>query len=325
MFPVLYISEYIGIPMYTFMIFLGAILFLLVMYVIMFRREHVTSGTFKRLFFVSLPGGVMLYASAFFFNALFHSIEAGKLEIGGITWLGGVFGAFPFMVFLIHKFVPAAKGNALTYFSLMIPGIVIAHGLGRVGCFLAGCCYGSVTNSIFGVSFPADSHAAHQYPGGPNGGSLPVLPTQLFEAVFELALFLVMIIWYKKCRKHNIEIYFIAYGIFRFFMEFLRGDERGGTGFFLSPAQLLCVIMWIAAVILILFKNQVVFHKLYRKCEVWQAEVKVEAKRKRKEFGAKAAIAAMDALRELKTLYDDGIITETEYEEKRQVLMRDIK
>lgn len=322
MFPILTIGEF-RFPMYVLMIALGGIAFLLLMYLFLYKREHVTSSTFKRLFFVVLPGAVMLYFSAYFFNALFHSIEAGKLKLGGITWLGGVFGAFPFMVFLIHKFVPAAKGNAITYFSLLVPGIVIAHGLGRVGCFFAGCCYGSVTDSIFGVSFPAGSHAAHQYPA-PNGGSLPVLPTQLFEAVFELALFLVMVIFYKKCRKHNIEIYFIAYGLFRFLLEFLRGDNRGSTGFFLTPAQLLCIIMWIEAGLLILFKKRIIFHTLYRKCEVWQAEVKVEAKRKRKEFGAKAKLAAMDALRELKTLYDDGILTEAEYEEKKTELMKDI-
>jgi phosphatidylglycerol:prolipoprotein diacylglycerol transferase len=262
----------------------------------------------------------ILYVSAFFFNSLFHTIEAGELKIGGITWLGGVFGAFPAMVFLIHKFVPAAKGKAVTYFSILVPGIVLAHALGRIGCFLAGCCYGSVTDSIFGVSFPAGSHAAHQYAGGPNGGSLPVLPTQLFEAVFELALFLVMLFTYKKMRGHNIEIYFIAYGIFRFALEFLRGDERGGTGFFLTPAQLLCVIMWIAAALLILFKKRMIFHGLYRKCEVWQAEVVVEAKRKRKAHGAQLKLNKMEALRELKGLYDEGILTEEEYESKRQKL-----
>ena len=324
MYPTLQIGEFLKIPMYGLMIVLGGIACLIVMYALIFRREKVTSNTFIRLFCVSIPGAIVLYASAYFFNGLFHSIEAGAWKFGGITWLGGVFGAFPAMVLLIHFFVPAAKGNALTYFSLIVPGIVIAHGIGRLGCFFAGCCYGGVTDSIFGVSFPAGSRAARLYPGGPNGGSLPLLPTQLFEAVFELALFLVMIIFYKKCRKHNIEIYFIAYGIFRFIMEFFRGDDRGSTGFFLTPAQLLCVVMWIEATLLILFKKKIIFKKLSRKCEVWQAEIQVEALRKRKEFSARVKVAKMEALRELKALYDDGIITEAEFEEKRTQLLNEI-
>lgn len=309
------------IPMYALMIFVGAIAYILTMYFILFKTEKVRSSTFKRVFLVSLAGGAVLYGSAFFFNSLFHSIEAGELRIGGITWLGGVVGAFPVTIYLIHKFVPAAKGNALTYFSILVPGIVIAHGFGRLGCFFAGCCYGGVTDSIFGVTFPHTSHAAHEYPGV-GGRSLPVLPTQLFEAVFELVLFIVMIVFYKKTKKHNVEIYAFAYGLFRFLMEFLRGDNRGTTGFFLTPAQLLCVLMWIAAVFLILFKKQKVFKKLYKKCEVWQAEIKLEAIRKRKEYGAKASLNAMEALRELKRLLDEGIIDESEYEEKRAKIMK---
>jgi hypothetical protein len=107
-------------------------------------------------------------------------------------------------------------------------------------------------------------------------------------------------------------------------MEFFRGDERGSTGFFLTPAQFLCVIMWIEAGLLTLFRKKIIFKTLYRKCEVWQAEIKVEAARKRKEFADRVKVAKMDALRELKSLYDDGVINEREYEEKRKKIMDEI-
>ena len=77
-------------------------------------------------------------------------------------------------------------------------------------------------------------------------------------------------------------------------------------------------------VLMILFKKKIIFKELFRKCEVWQAEIKVEALRKRKEFGARVKVAKMEALRELKSLYDDGIITQAEYEEKRKKLVDEI-
>ena len=310
------------IPMYSLMMVLGGVLFLVVSFILFRKWERVNPETFRRLLYVCIPGAVVMYASAWFFNGVFHSIESGELKFGGITWLGGVVGSFPLMIFLIHKFVPAAKGNALTYFSLLVPGIVLAHALGRFGCFFAGCCYGGPTDSIFGVSFPY-GHAKHDYPA-PGGGSLPVLPTQLFEAVFEILLFAAMILFYKKTRKYNLEIYCVVYGIFRFIMEFFRGDSRGGTGFFLTPAQLLCVLMWIAVVFLILFRKNIVFKNLYRKCEVWQAQIIVEAKRMRREHSAQSKLAAIEALKELKKLYDNGVLTESEYESKRKELMKDI-
>ena len=61
---------------------------------------------------------------------------------------------------------------------------------------------------------------------------------------------------------------------------------------------------------------------MYRKCEIWQAEIKIDAIRRRKEYGAKASLNAMEALRELKKLLDDGIINESEYEEKKAKIMK---
>ena len=323
MFPYLYIGKLIKIPMFLLMITLAAISFLVTMYFVLYKKERVKNRTFMRMVIISVVGIAVLGASAFFFNSLFHSIEAGELKIGGITWLGGVLVAFPFMLVCIHKFVPAAKGNALTYFSLLIPGLALAHGLGRLGCFFAGCCYGGPTDSIFGVCFPKGSHASHVYPG-PDGRSLPVLPTQLIEAVFEFSLFFIMILFYKKLRKHNIELYCFAYGVFRFLMEFVRGDNRGSTGFFLTPSQLICVVLWVWGALLILFKRKLIFQKLYKKCEIWRRNVKTEGDKQRKEARKQASLDVMEALKQLKELYDEDVITEAEYNEKKEKLLNRI-
>lgn len=323
MLPYLYIGEWIAIPMFTTMLVLAGIAFILAMYFVLYKKEKVKERTFIRMLIISLIGMAVLGVFAFLFNSLFHSIEEGELKVGGITWLGGVLVAFPFMLICIHKFVPAAKGNAITYFSLLIPGLALAHGLGRLGCFFAGCCYGGPTDSIFGVCFPENSHAAHLYPGA-DGRSAPLLPTQLIEAAFEFSLFFIMIIFYKKLRKHNVELYCFAYGIFRFLMEFLRGDDRGSTGFFLTPSQFICIILWIWGAMLVLFKRQIIFKKLYKKCEIWREKVKKDGDRQRKAARKQAALDVMDAIRELKALYDEELITEAEYNEKKEKLLKKI-
>ena len=113
--------------------------------------------------------------------------------------------------------------------------IIIAHAFGRVGCFFAGCCYGKETDSFLGVQFPNLPH--------------PVHPTQLYEAVFLFLLFAIcFILLMKKDFKHNLTVYLIAYGIFRFLIEFVRADNRGEFFPGISPSQFWSILMVVAGV-----------------------------------------------------------------------------
>ncbi len=301
--------------MYAFMVFLGAIAYYITFRVVV-KKEKIARRTADRLLFVSILGFIVLYLSAFVFNSIFHSIEEGRVVIGGITWLGGVLGAVPFTVFAIHKLVPKAKGNALYYFSLLLPGLVIAHAFGRLGCFFGGCCYGGVTDSIFGVRFPVGSNAALHYPA-PDGRSLPVLPAQLFEAVFELLLYVAMLLLRKKWKGYNIEIYCISYGVFRFIMEFFRGDDRGGTGLGLTPSQIMSIVLLIGAACLILYRNKLLLKKLYAKCEVWREKAAL--------YDDTAPVGKrnpIEDIKELHVLMEQGILTKEEFEEKKKELLK---
>jgi hypothetical protein len=153
--------------------------------------------------------------------------------------------------------------------------------------------------------------------------SLPVLPTQLIEAVFEILLFVAMVLLFKKCKNYNVEIYCFVYGAFRFILEFFRGDDRGSTGFALSPSQFMCIILWIGATFLILFRNRKVFKKLYAKCESWRVEA---AAAPAGGIGSKPLFSSqartMDAIRDLYKLKEDGIITEDEFKEKKAELLK---
>ncbi len=113
----------------------------------------------------------------------------------------------------------------LEYFDLLVPSVAVAQGFGRIGCFLAGCCYGRETDSVIGVVFPPESMAL---------SGVPLLPVQLFSAAGDFLIAVILIIYYKKnTRTGNVgALYLLLYGVGRFAIEFLRMDERGGIGIF---------------------------------------------------------------------------------------------
>ena len=123
------------------------------------------------------------------------------------------------------------------------PGIAIGHALGRVGCFAAGCCWGTPTTEPWGITFT--NPLAHELVGTPLGVKLQ--PTQLYEMVAEIINFviLLLLIRKKKFEGQIIGLYLFLYGIERFVIEFWRGDPGRGEVFggALSGTQLIAILM----------------------------------------------------------------------------------
>lgn len=121
------------------------------------------------------------------------------------------------------------------YFDVVMPSVAIAQGFGRLGCFLAGCCYGRETDSWCGIAFKNSDFA-------PN--NVKMIPTQLISAagMFLIAFALMR---YAKNRRHPGTVgflYLILYSIGRFGVEFLRNDYRGEIGI-LSTSQFISIFM----------------------------------------------------------------------------------
>jgi len=133
------------------------------------------------------------------------------------------------------------------------PGLALAQGLGRIGCFLAGCCWGAPTHLPFGVTYT--SEVAHQLTGVPLNVS--VHPTQLYEAalVFGIIPFLLLL---RKSRPFYGSVmlsYMAFYAIARFLIEYLRDDPRGHYFGLFSTSQLIamamaifCLCVWLTRV-----------------------------------------------------------------------------
>ena len=161
-----------------------------------------------------------------------------------MTFIGGLIGGVA--CFLAIYFIFRKKYTARLYevISLLPCGILIAHAFGRIGCFFAGCCYGKETDSFLGVQFPDLPHLVH--------------PTQLYEAAFLFVLFAASVyLILKKDFKHNLSLYLIAYGVFRFLIEYVRGDDRGELVGFVSPSQFWSIFMAVAGVAIIFVMNRI--------------------------------------------------------------------
>jgi phosphatidylglycerol---prolipoprotein diacylglyceryl transferase len=109
---------------------------------------------------------------------------------------------------------------------MFAPGIALGHVVGRLGCLMAGCCYGTPTSVPWGITF-TDPFAAVNV-GTPL--NIPLHPTQLYEAGAELLILVFLLVTERKGRPfpgRTFWGYMLLYAISRFIIEFYRGDERG--------------------------------------------------------------------------------------------------
>ena len=131
------------------------------------------------------------------------------------------------------------------------PGIVLGQAVGRVGCLLAGCCYGHPTDHPWGITF-TDPIAATNV-GTPLGVSLH--PTQLYESFAAILILAFLLLLERKGRTFNgrtFWTYLLLYPVARFLIEFLRGDPRGTVFDVLSTSQFVSVLLIPLSVIMLL-------------------------------------------------------------------------
>lgn len=149
--------------------------------------------------------------------------------------------------------------NFLKYFDLLIPSVALAQGFGRIGCFLAGCCYGRETSAFWGITFPEGSLA-------PSGVKL--IPTQLLSSAGDFLIMFLLLAYSKHSKKTgNVGfLYMLLYGVGRFFLEFLRSDDRGTVGM-LSTSQFISIGIVLLA-LLLFFKDKLFPKKAQNTTEI---------------------------------------------------------
>ena len=202
--------------------------------------------------------GMLLGAKLFGFISrllsVYHCAGVWKfaycLKNSGIVYLGGLLG-YLIMLKILCIFKNRNWNEISNITTVTIP---LFHSFGRIGCFLGGCCYGIKSNSH--IAFPYRIVLK-------DGQWTPRIPIQLMESFFEFILFLVFYFWYRKKsdkQKYDdnqmLDFYLLLYSMWRFIIEFWRGDsERGKFGCF-SFSQIISVFIFVFASINILKKRR---------------------------------------------------------------------
>ncbi len=196
----------------------------------------------------AIVGAKMLYLIVDFDTVLYlfrtYGVNSDTLTSviqGGFVFYGGFLGGL--LVLLIYA--KTQRKSAWLYLETIASCIPLAHAFGRVGCFMAGCCYG-IPSKKFGYAF---THAL----GAPNG--IKLFPVQLLEAGLLLILALVMQIYFmhSKRRHCTVYLYLLLYPIIRMITEQFRYDDaQRGIFFGLSTSTWISLAIMAAGIVLLI-------------------------------------------------------------------------
>lgn len=237
MLPILYQSPELTLYSYPLLMGLGWG----IAYQIYFSLQPPHTSPLKaQILFWGIFLSAWLGAKVLFYATIPESVGQNLLQQmsfwtgGGFVFYGGFIGGLLFISF----FKLFDKQLSLKALWPMLPALAFGHGLGRVGCFLAGCCYGKPTEFFWGIYM----HDHHRH------------PTQLIEAVglFSIGLFLIKS---KASKTFLIGLYLALYGSLRFLVEVLRGDEIRGNWGYLTPSQWISIGLISTGITLLILHN----------------------------------------------------------------------
>ena len=230
MYPYIHII----LPSYMVMALIGG--FLSVCFIFLHIDKYEIEFTnFLKMFFFCLIGGIVGSKVLFAITQipwLIKNFSVVNMLLlvpqSGFVFYGGLFGVIFTLMLLTRKDTDMRR----KVFEISVPAMPLFHAFGRIGCFLAGCCYGKTLSSPIVV--------------GPM--EFTRIPVQLMESLAEFILFIVIWVISKRNKQADLlKIYLVTYAVIRFTDEFMRGDKIRGIYFGVSTAQ------WISLTILIVY------------------------------------------------------------------------
>ncbi|MGE0206525.1 MAG: prolipoprotein diacylglyceryl transferase [Candidatus Babeliales bacterium] len=204
-------------------------------------QQHITPDQFSTLIMCSIVAGLAGARALFVltnwqqYTSLWQMLAVWQ---GGGSVLGCIIGILCMMPFFVHHYnlsLLAVLDIAALYAPLL-------HSVSRIGCFLAGCCYGKPTKLFFAITYWHPDIVAPRH--------IPLHPTQLYSALFLFLLFLLLYKVQNFFQKpgYLLCIYLLLASSERFFIDFLRGDQQF---FGMAPYSLLAINQWIALALMV--------------------------------------------------------------------------
>jgi len=196
----------------------------------------------------AIIGSRLMYVIMNFSYYKNHPLDIFRIWQGGLIFSGGLIAVFLVMGWYL-------KRHHLSFWKtgdLWAPAVAIGQSIGRIGCFMAGCCYGNPTDMKWGVVF------THPHSLAPL--NIPLHPTQLYASLSGLIIFLVLMVLHAKRQFEGQVIlwFLILHSTARLLIERFRGDDRGLIpGMDMSTTQLVTALILIASVVtLIVLKSR---------------------------------------------------------------------
>jgi len=159
--------------------------------------------------------------------------EIFMIQNGGLVFYGGLIGASAATVlYASWKKVPLWK-----FADALIPSLPLGHFFGRLGCLMSGCCFGKSCDLPWAVQFPTGHETEGQ----------KVHPVQVYEAMLNLLLYVVLELLYKRKKFDGqvFAVYLIGYSLLRGIVEIFRADYRPGEYFgVLTPGQVISIFLF---------------------------------------------------------------------------------
>src|SRR5688500_9904883 len=182
-------------------------------------------------------------AKALLFIVDFNHFTSSWQEFSSLLRSGGVF--YGGLIAAIVVCIWQLRKHRLPLWSsgdLFAPGIALGYMVGRLGCLMAGCCYGKPTAVAWAITFT--DPAANLNVGTPL--NVPLHPTQIYESLAGLLILGVLLFVERRGRAfpgRTFWLFVLLYSVFRFVIEFYRGDDRGLVFDAVSTSQFISIVL----------------------------------------------------------------------------------